>query len=308
MAENLTESSSCDIEKLSILVIGKTGVGKSSFVNTFLRKKVALVKYGPRPTAHDIVEVHEGTLSEDRNGKKVIVHVVMYDTRGLCDPSIKEKVLLKAIAPYISSVDLVYLCMNMFDRFDDGILRTVKILNEKLGIQLWNHTVVVLTHADKYKEEFEFVNITSTAVGDQMTNVVQVTESMPCQGNIEEESITIPAAEQEMFKLEQEIIQVFAEASDKHGIPRSVINKIPVCPSSSKFFDLPGTSDWMAKLLDISIDCCRPHSRKHMSDLADIRKRSTEAGVELCRKFHVQIFGMPIGKILDFTFSKQCYE
>ena len=135
-----------------------------------------------------------------------------------------------------------------------------------------------------------------------MTNVIQTTESL-CLGNIEE-NITPP--EQEMFKLEQEIMTVFAKESDKHGIPRSVIDKIPVCPSSSKCFKLPGTDDWMVNLL---IDYCRPHSRKHMSDVAD---DPLKLELSYAKSFMSQYLECPcIGKILDFasgTFYKQCYK
>ena len=68
---------------MQILVMGKTGTGESSLINSFLGKEVTNVNDGVTPQNQKTIEVCKGN--------DVGVSITVVDTRGLRDPRVCRK-------------------------------------------------------------------------------------------------------------------------------------------------------------------------------------------------------------------------
>ena len=141
-------SSSCYCELLSddrpkslkILVLGRTGTGKSTLVNNIFGVDIAKASGGLEP----------GTLSVNIHKESIYgVDVTVCDTPGLQDARRKEENYMKEVDLMCSDADLVLVCFRMDGRWQDDDVNTIEVITEHLGTGLWNNAVIVLTHADK---------------------------------------------------------------------------------------------------------------------------------------------------------------
>ena len=133
-----------DCPELRLLVIGETGVGKSTLVNNLLGEDVADVGYS-MTSATSAVNCHEGTIEG--------VPVKVYDTPGLADSrSERDEEYLEEIRKLIGkeSIHLIIYCLKMTEaRMRRSIIRTFEQYT-KIGID-WKKTVIALTCADALK-------------------------------------------------------------------------------------------------------------------------------------------------------------
>ena len=127
---------------VKILVLGRTGSGKSTLINNILGRKIASVGHRPYPETNTVSVYQE------------VVHgvrVTVCDTPGLGDASGKEDEYMKKIKASCDDPDLVIFCLNMdntrWHTDDDQALKTV---TKHLGDKIWEHSVLVLTFADKF--------------------------------------------------------------------------------------------------------------------------------------------------------------
>ena len=123
--------------KLSILLIGKTGVGKSTLVNNFLDAKVCKIRRGAIPTNHEPIEVHTANVAG--------VDVTIYDTRGLHDPRCSTCSLMHEFKKHCKEVDIVFICHDMISRMDDTAVCTSQILAKAFNEKIWGKCIFVLT-------------------------------------------------------------------------------------------------------------------------------------------------------------------
>ena len=129
-------------KEASILVLGKTGSGKSSIINAMLTGEVAKTSSGSSPTKHHSVEIHQRKLGE--------VTVTMYDTRGFFDQEKCEDVILNDISRECTDgFDLMLICLNMTDKIDRSINETLRNLSKLKG-ELWKQSVFVLTFTNHW--------------------------------------------------------------------------------------------------------------------------------------------------------------
>ena len=142
-----------DSNEFSLLITGKTGVGKSSLVNALVGRRVGEEKHG---IAHSTVTSYD----IDIKGVKIRV----WDTPGLQDDDDDdeedeeeedgkgndEKYLAEMQSKIKEQLDLVIFCLKMDDtRFRRDDKETFKTLTDCFGKELWKNAVIALTFADK---------------------------------------------------------------------------------------------------------------------------------------------------------------
>ena len=128
--------------KFSLLITGKTGVGKSSLVNALVGAKVA--KEGHKKVA-GTPEVASYMVTKEK------VNIRIWDSPGLEDGTGNDEKFLAEIESKITEkLDLVIFCLKMDDtRLNNNDTRTLKKLTETFGKNLWKNAVIALTFANK---------------------------------------------------------------------------------------------------------------------------------------------------------------
>lgn len=131
-----------------ILVVGRTGVGKSTLIRSLFGVSLTKIQEGPSSAKQEILEEYEGKIA----GRSVTV----YDTRGYGavktsaeDAKLMSARLQKVFSPKsMRKVDLFIFCQLMFERFDEASLSILKNFGRLLGEDHWKISIVALTKAD----------------------------------------------------------------------------------------------------------------------------------------------------------------
>ena len=130
----------------TFLLIGPTGTGKSSTINTLLGEPIAPVG--------DNKAVTRSVAAYHREIYGVKFKVV--DTPGLCDDlpeAGRDEAYMQMIQSEVSEIDCLFLVKKLDDtRVTGDDLRTIQLISEVLGNQIWHHAIIVFTRADKVGE------------------------------------------------------------------------------------------------------------------------------------------------------------
>lgn len=222
-SENIEDCSNTDgnaettvPDSFNIFVVGKTGAGKSSLINSLLEKKVATVQQGPQPCKHDkLIEGHEG--------KFLGVPTVIYDTRGLGDESLNIRRFVAAFRDKLSKCGdrfLIFICQKYLGKFDKSVDQFVELLSKyfKRDYNIWTNSILVLTQA----------------------NTVDL--------NDDEEDDEAKKAKNEKFMAEWGL--VFQNCFEKYNIPEEIIQGMPVCIAGKAGREHLLTKNWKKVLFD----------------------------------------------------------
>ncbi len=131
--------------QVNILIVGKSGVGKSSIINSLLGRDAAKVGHF-KPTTFE-VNLYESKINK--------VQLRIYDTPGLCD-KLEEKgndlEYIKRIKDKIlgEQIDCVLFAAELHgSRLELGDQKAIKIISNSFGGEIWKHAVLIFTKADE---------------------------------------------------------------------------------------------------------------------------------------------------------------
>ncbi|XP_028454801.1 GTPase IMAP family member 4-like [Perca flavescens] len=137
--------------KLKIILVGLTGVGKTSVMNTLLR--IEDQKHGPDPSSQT-TECKMATVQ--RCGQELVI----IDTPGVLNTEKTEKEVKKDIAESIADAALdggphVFLLVLRSDSFSKEDKEAVEIIQEIFGDGFKDYTLVLFTRGGEYVPTYE---------------------------------------------------------------------------------------------------------------------------------------------------------
>lgn len=170
---NKTEEELEKMAPVSILVAGKTGVGKSTLINGLFREKLATTGIGQPVTQHIQKIEKEG------------VPLTLYDTRGLeLSPQVQQKVKDEINAVFDETkgseheIYVTYYCINAnSNRIEDTEIDLITSISEKMPV------ILVLTQsigqpAQEFKEYLTQMNLPVADIINVMAQDYQISDDL----------------------------------------------------------------------------------------------------------------------------------
>lgn len=136
--------------ELVFLVMGRTGVGKSSTINSLLGGEVAAV--GKHEPETEGVEKYSSSIND--------VNFVVVDTPGLCDDlesKGNDKTYIEKIKKEVSRIDcLLFVSELDATRITGDEKRSIQLITKAFGNQVWQHAIIVFTFSERVEiDEYE---------------------------------------------------------------------------------------------------------------------------------------------------------
>ena len=257
-------------ETLTIFVVGRTGVGKSTLINSLLGGKKAKVAHGPDSCQHKLIEEHIGSWYG--------IPTVMYDTRGLGDPTVNIKEYKKKFKEKFRQCDqfLVFICQQFTGKYDDSVRDFGKLLSKKFkkNYNIWRNSILVLTRAN----EFQPLDDEDKELDENAKRFER--ENMMANWGLK-----------------------FKKCFESYGVPKEVIEAMPVCIAGRKTETPanPVTENWIENLLKTCRSTSQDKSihimQKEMEKTA--AKKGAIIGSAACGVV-IPVFGAPIGMTVGY--------
>ena len=134
-------------KELKFLLVGRTGVGKSSTINSLFNKEMAAV--GDYEATTLSVENYRTTMEG--------IPVQVFDTPGLCDDVEElgnDEHYLKLMREHVQTIDSMWFVSRLDEtRVSSDERRGIRQITQALGEGIWKHAVIVFTFAGNVSKE-----------------------------------------------------------------------------------------------------------------------------------------------------------
>ena len=135
-------------KELEFLLCGRTGVGKSSLINSLIGSEVCEVGDPTGKTGFKKCTTTVSKTVANING----VTVSIFDSPGLQDGTNSDEEYLEDMYSKCKDVDLVIYCIDMtVPRYTEDEIRATQLMTNKFGTDFWNRCVLVLTKANNVR-------------------------------------------------------------------------------------------------------------------------------------------------------------
>ena len=139
-------------EKFTFLLMGRTGVGKTSTVRSLLGEDIGIVKDW-EPATMDVA-IYDAKISN--------IQFRIIDTPGLCDELEEERnddKYIKQIKEKIKEFDCLWFVSRLNEtRVTADEKRGIKGITEAFGSEVWKHAIIIFTFANAITGESEYKN------------------------------------------------------------------------------------------------------------------------------------------------------
>ena len=203
-----------------ILVVGHTRIGKSSFINKIVGQKVTEVQDGVLPCEHD------GHLIVSIECTARGVPVMIYDSRGFSDPSIKDRNITDTAISTIQTADVILICHKLYGTLDKSAIQMLNDLAKILGNELMKHTIFVFTRGDDYKTNCDDDEDKKEHMEKQENHFKEELRKVLCSCNIE----------------------------------KDIVDGIPSIITSGKHISLPTSDNWVDDFWSLCEERCTPEA------------------------------------------------
>ena len=243
---------------VDIVLVGLTGSGKSSLINTLCRGHVATVGNVQHIAQHQFIEEYLLRYSD------TTMHI--YDTHGLSDPSVQAKEIFSHMRKELKQIDLLLICHKLYGKVDQLTYEMGNKLHKYCGSEIFDHAIIVLTQADEYKVHIH--------CDDEANRTEQTKDEFIKRIDSMEKAFQIMLVE----NLKITTMDCFS--------------KIPICVSSKYQYELPTTRNWESDLWDHIARHCTPEAMlllgyfaRHwlkIKNIFKIRRRQARIQTESC--------------------------
>lgn len=130
-------------DRFCFVVVGEAGAGKSTLINSITNRCITEAVSGAVSVTEEVNVYNEEI---EVLGSKLKVRAM--DTPGLNSTEISSPEVFKAISDNIQHLHALFCCFRIDTRFLNSHRRLLLDINKLYRKEIWEHTLIVLTHAE----------------------------------------------------------------------------------------------------------------------------------------------------------------